>query len=321
MDIVPALSVVIPVYRSQEIVPELVSRLLDTLPTIAREYEIILINDGSPDRSWAAVQILASRHPPVHGVNLMRNYGQHNALLAGIRRARYPIVVTMDDDLQHPPEEIGSLLRHLGEDHDVVYGVPEKEAHGLWRRIASQLTKLTLQKAMGAETARRISAFRVFRTDLREAFESYSGSFVSIDVLLTWGTTRFSHIAVRHDPRFHGLSGYSIWKLLAHAVNMLTGFSVIPLQFASILGFTLTGFGTLVLVWVIGAYILAGEAAVPGFAFLASIIAIFSGAQLFALGIIGEYLARMHFRVMNRPSYVVREATERTPDPGIAARA
>lgn len=316
MDIVPALSVVIPVYRSQDIVPELVSRLLDTLPAIANEYEIILVNDGSPDRSWAAVELLASRHPLVHGVNLMRNYGQHNALLAGIRRARYPIVVTMDDDLQHPPEEIGSLLRHLGEGHDVVYGVPEKEAHGFWRRIASQLTKLTLQKAMGAETARRISAFRAFRTDLREAFGTYSGSFVSIDVLLTWGTTRFSHLAVRHDPRPRGVSGYSIWKLLAHAVNMMTGFSVIPLQFASILGFTLTGFGTLVLVWVIGRYILAGGATVPGFAFLASIIAIFSGAQLFALGIIGEYLARMHFRVMNRPSYVVREATDEPPDPG-----
>ncbi|HSN68755.1 MAG TPA: glycosyltransferase family 2 protein [Thermoanaerobaculia bacterium] len=309
MAIIPALSVVIPVYRSEEILPQLIARLVKTLPTVASEFEIILVNDGSPDRSWERIADLARVEPAVRGVNLMRNYGQHNALLAGIRRAKYPLTITMDDDLQHPPEEIARLLEHMGDRYDVVYGVPEHDAHGLLRTVASQLTKLTLQKAMGADTARRISAFRALRTNLREAFDSYGGSFVSIDVLLTWATTRFAHITVRHDPRRHGVSGYSIWKLLAHAANMMTGFSVLPLQIASIVGFVLTGFGTVVLAWVIGAYLVARGETVPGFAFLASIIAIFSGAQLFALGIIGEYLARMHFRVMNRPSYVVREAT------------
>ena len=158
---------------------------------------------------------------------------------------------------------------------------------------------------MGARTARHASAFRVFRAHLREAFAEYQSPFVSIDVLLTWGTTRFSAIKVRHDPRQAGVSSYTMVKLITHAMNMVTGFSTLPLQFASLLGFACTLFSLALLVFVVGRYLVAGTAA-PGFSFLASAIGIFSGAQLFALGIIGEYLARMHFRMMERPNYKVR---------------
>jgi undecaprenyl-phosphate 4-deoxy-4-formamido-L-arabinose transferase len=252
---------------------------------------------------------LAQEHDCVRGVNLMRNYGQHNALLCGIRAAEHEVVVTMDDDLQNPPEEIPRLLDKLAEGYDVVYGTPEKEQHGLWRDMASVITKLALQSAMGVSIARNVGAFRVFRTQLREAFASYQSPFVSIDVLLTWGTTRFAAIPVRHDIRKEGLSNYTFRKLVTHALNMITGFSVVPLQLASFTGFVFTCFGLVVLVYVIGRYLLLGSS-VPGFAFLASIIAIFSGAQLFALGIIGEYLARMHQRTMERPVYTVRSTTE-----------
>jgi glycosyltransferase involved in cell wall biosynthesis len=241
-------------------------------------------------------------------LNLMRNYGQHNALLAGIRRAENEIAVTLDDDLQNPPEEVPRLLAKIAEGYDVVYGVPEREQHGFLRDLASQITKLALQNAMGAETARKISAFRAFRTELREAFRDYRGSFVSIDVLLTWGTTRFTATIVRHEPRTLGVSNYTLRKLINHALNMVTGFSTLPLQLASLIGFAFTLVGLLVLVFVIGRYLVFGGG-VPGFPFLASIIAVFSGAQLFALGIIGEYLARVHFRMMDKPSYTVREDT------------
>ena len=128
---------------------------------------------------------------------------------------------------------------------------------------------------------------------------------MSIDVLLTWGTTRFAAVPVRHDPRQVGVSNYTFRKLVRHALNMMTGFSTLPLQLASVVGFAFTLFGLLLLVYVIGRYLIEGGS-VPGFPFLASTIALFSGAQLFALGIIGEYLARMHFRMMDRPSYVIR---------------
>jgi glycosyltransferase involved in cell wall biosynthesis len=302
----PGLSVVVPVYRSEAILPELVRRLEPVLVAIAENFELILVNDCSPDRSWDVLCELAGQYSWIRPINLMRNYGQHNALLCGIRAAGYEVIVTMDDDLQHPPEEIPKLLEELAGGYDVVYGTPAQEQHGLGRDFASWVTKLALQNVMGAEVARKVSAFRVFRTEVARAFAQYQGAFVSIDVLLTWGTNRFSTRAVRHDARKEGASGYTFRKLVTHAVNMMTGFSTVPLQFASLVGFLFTLFGIAVLVYVLGRYLVHGGS-VPGFPFLASIIALFSGAQLFALGIMGEYLARMHFRMMERPSYVVRE--------------
>lgn len=309
----PSISVIIPVFNSEQTLSPLVERTEAVLSRIASEFEIILVNDGSRDGSWPVAKALAEKHPSTLALCLMRNYGQHNALLAGIRRARFELIVTLDDDLQNPPEEIPRLLEALGETNDVVYGVPAHEQHGFLRDLASQVTKLALQSAMGAETARKISAFRAFRTPLREAFADYGGSFVSIDVLLTWGTTRFTHRIVRHEPRAAGVSNYTLRKLIIHALNMMTGFSTLPLQLASLTGFIFTFLGLLLLIFVLGRYFLGGGS-VPGFPFLASIIALFSGAQLFALGIIGEYLARVHFRMMDKPSYTVREDLASTAD-------
>ena len=299
------LSIVIPVYNSAESLPLLAGRLKPALEALGRPFEVILINDGSRDRSWDTVQRLAQEHPWVIGIDLMRNYGQHNALLCGIRAARFETIVTMDDDLQNPPEEIAKLLAKLNEGYDVVYGTPLTEQHGLWRDLASRITKTALQSAAGAEVARKVSAFRIFRTNLREAFASYRSPYISVDVLLTWATTRFAAIQVEHDPRKLGKSSYTFRKLVTHALNMLTGYSSAPLRLASLIGFGFTLFGIGVLAYVVGRYLALGTS-VAGFPFLASVIAIFSGAQLFALGIMGEYLSRIHFRTMDRPSYTVR---------------
>jgi undecaprenyl-phosphate 4-deoxy-4-formamido-L-arabinose transferase len=270
--------------------------------------EIVLVNDGSTDESWPVICALVRTEPTVRGICLMRNYGQHNALLAGIRAARGELIVTMDDDLQHPPEEIPKLLSALSEGHDVVYGTPRRLPHSLFRNASSWITKLVLQKAMGADTARRVSAFRVFRAHLRQAFEKYQSPFVSIDVLLTWGTRRFASVQVEHRAREIGRSQYTLRALVTHALTVATGFSTLPLRLASVVGFSFTLLGLIVLAWVVGRYIVSGGESVPGFPFLASIIAIFSGAQFFALGIMGEYLARMHARMMERPTYAVAES-------------
>ena len=307
----PTISVVVPVYNSEHSLTPLVERLKRVLSSRAARLEIIMVNDASRDGSWGVVEKLARENAEVRGISLLRNYGQHNALLCGIRAATGEIIVTIDDDLQHPPEDIPLLLDRLAQGADVVYGTPQRESHGLWRDLASQITKIVLQEAMGAEVARDVSAFRVFRTQLREAFASYTNPSVSVDVLLTWATTRFAAVRVRHEPRTIGVSNYTFRKLLRHALNMMTGFSTRPLQLASLIGFGFTLFGLAVLVYVLGRYLIEGGS-VPGFPFLASVIAIFSGAQLFALGIIGEYLARMHLRMMDRPTYAVREQTRRT---------
>ena len=301
---------VVPAYKSAKSLPELVRQLEPVLEGAASEYELILVDDGSSDGTWLVIEELAQSHDWVRGVHLMRNYGQHNALLCGIRRARHELIVTLDDDLQHPPEEIPKVLKQLGPDTDVVYGTPSVEQHGLWRDVATQVTKFALQSAMGAPIARKAGAFRVFRTQLRDAFATYDAPYVSIDVLLTWATTRFDAVKVRHEPRTIGASNYTFKKLVVHALNMLTGFSTWPLRLASLTGFFFTFVGTVALFYVLGRFLITGGS-VPGFPFLASMIAIFSGAQLFALGIIGEYLGRMHARSMQHPTYTVREIAER----------
>jgi len=309
---VHSISVVVPVYNSEGSLEKLVDRLDQVFHSHALAAEIILVDDASRDGSWECIQQLSERYPFVRGIHLMRNYGQHNALLCGIRAARNDVVVTIDDDLQNPPEEIPALLKLLDGNNDVVYGTPRAEQHGLWRDTASRITKIALQSTMGAKTARNVSAFRALRTKLRDAFADYHGSFVSIDVLLTWGTTRFVAVPVRHDPRPYGTSNYTMRKLVTHALNMMTGFSVLPLQVASMVGFVLTLFGLCILAYVLIRYFVEGGS-VAGFPFLASLISIFSGAQMFALGIMGEYLARMHFRSMEKPAYTVRETTGSAP--------
>jgi glycosyltransferase involved in cell wall biosynthesis len=299
------LSVVVPVYRSELILPELVQRLEDVFRATTSRYELVLVDDCSPDGSWEVICRLAQQHEWIHPINLMRNSGQHNALLCGIRAAKNEVIITMDDDLQHPPEEIPKLLAVLNQGYDVVYGTPQHEEHGLLRDLASLITKMTLQSVMGAEIARQVSAFRAFRAQVASAFAHYEGSFVSIDVLLTWGTSRFATTPVRRERRKQGNSGYTFRKLITHAMNMMTGFTTLPLQLASLIGFGFTLFGFGVLAWVLLRYFTYGDA-VPGFPFLASIVALFSGAQLFALGIIGEYVARIHFRTMQKPPYVIR---------------
>ena len=301
-----SISVVIPVYNSSAILPDLLVRLDAVLEKLNCKYELILVNDGSKDQSWETILDLRAKYHFITGFNLTRNYGQHNALLCGIRAARCDVIVTIDDDLQHQPEEIPKLIEKLNEGFDVVYGTPQEGQHTFLRLFASRITKIALQTTMGVVTARKVSPFRAFNTRIRDAFQNYSGSFVSIDVLLTWGTKNFASVESNHQPRLKGSSNYTFRKLFTHAVNMVTGFSVLPLQFASLLGFTFTLLGILTLIFVIVNYLIRGGG-VPGFSFLASIVMIFSGTQLFVLGIMGEYMARMHFRIMDRPPYVVRE--------------
>ncbi|MDR3577394.1 MAG: glycosyltransferase family 2 protein [Anaerolineaceae bacterium] len=302
---IPSCSVVVPVYNSEATLTTLVERLSLTLPCVAQDYELILVNDGSRDNSWEKINQLSKENAWISGINLMRNYGQHNALLCGIRNARFEVIVTMDDDLQHPPEEIAKLVGKLCEGYDVVYGSPRKAPHSLWRNLSSMISKRTLAFVMGIKTVREISAFRAFRTDLRKAFANYQSPGVIIDVLLSWGTTRFTSIQVDENPRPVGQSNYNFLKLLSQVFLILTGFSTVPLRFASLTGFAFTIFGLLVFIYVLSTYFAQGS--IPGFPFLASIVLLFSGMQLFALGLIGEYLARIFDRSMERPPYVIGE--------------
>jgi undecaprenyl-phosphate 4-deoxy-4-formamido-L-arabinose transferase len=297
------LSVVVPVYQGETLVEPLVAQLSETLPTFTENYEIVLVEDGSPDRSWQVIQSLTRKYPWVRGVRMMRNYGQHNATLCGVRTACYEVTVTMDQDLQHPPAEIPVLLAKLEEGYDVVYGAPRKLPQGFWRNVMTAGIKRILAKVIGLPSVHNVSAFRAFRTSLREAFANFQSPALILDVLLSWGTTRFTSVQVNIAPAER--TNYSFPMLMRAAMLILIGYSTLPLRFASWIGFVMTLFGLGVFVYVLIVYFTAGS--LPGFPFLASIIALFSGAQLFALGIFGEYLARMFDRSMDRPPYVVQE--------------
>ncbi len=304
-ELVPGISICVPVYRSRETLIPLVEEIARVMPSISERFEVILIEDGCPDQSWDVIQQLAARFPWVHGIRMLRNYGQHNALLCGIRAARCEIIVTMDDDLQHPPTEIPKLVAKLNEGHDVVYGTPEELPHSWWRNFTSRMTKKAFSLATGNKNIKDISAFRIFRTKLRMAFADFRSPNLQVDVLLSWATRKFTTTTVRHEERMIGVSNYTFTKLVNHTMLLLTGYSTAPLRLASFVGFMFTILGGLILCYAVGRY-LVGES-IPGFPFLAATISIFSGIQLFILGIIGEYLARMFNRSLDRPTYVAQD--------------
>lgn len=310
-----SLSIVIPVYRGAQTIPTLAADLAATLPGITETFEVVMVEDDGGDNSWQVIQELSAQYPWLRGIKLMRNYGQHSALLCGIRAAQHEIIITMDDDLQHPSTEIRKLLDELENGFDVVYGVPEDRQHSSGRNLGSELVRFALSRAMGVEAARNASAFRAFRAHLRDAFAAYHSPYVAIDVLLSWGTARFSSVEVEHRARTVGSSGYNFRKLAQLAMTMLTGFSALPLRLASYLGFFLTFFGVVLLIYIIPVRLWIFGYDVPGFTFLASMISIFSGAQMFTIGIIGEYLARIHFRLMDKPPYAVLHETVAPENP------
>jgi glycosyltransferase involved in cell wall biosynthesis len=306
----PGISIVIPVYNSAGMLKTLVETIQSELSKFDTEFEVILVNDGSVDESWNTISTLIDVYPWLRGINLMRNYGQFNALLCGIRAARNEVTVTMDDDLQHPPAAIKPMVtKLLSEGLDVVYGRPIKEEHGLFRDSSSVLTKLAMKHVLGVKTATYVTSFRAFKTKLRNAFDKFNSPFINVDVLLSWGASKFGVVQVEHSPRTFKTSNYNLQKLITHAMNLLTGFSTLPLQAASLYGVCLTGFGVILLGYVVIKF-LVYPINVPGFPFLASIIIIFSGAQLMALGIIGEYVGRIYTRAMDRPPYIVDDVKE-----------
>lgn len=304
-----SVSVVVPCYRSAATLPELVARIDKSMSALIAEgavadWELVLVVDGSPDDTAAVSARLVAGNSRMRSIVLRRNFGQHNALLAGIRQARFDIVVSIDDDLQHPPEEIPVLLEALNDPNiDLVYAVPAEEEHGLIRSGASRLVKGSLALA-GVANARWVGAFRAFRTDLRDGFETVNDPQLNLDVLLSWCTSSVVPVKVSMSRRKNGRSNYSLPKLIRHAMNMITGYGVLPLKLATWLGFVCGALGVVLLVYVLVAYLL-GSTTVAGFTTTIALIALFSGAQMLTIGIIGEYLGRQHFRSMQKPTYVI----------------
>ena len=300
------LSIVVPVYQSALTLRELVPRLLAAGQELHRTTEVVLVDDGSPDSSWEVLGDLKRELGDVLVcVQLMRNYGQHNALMCGFRHARGRVIVTIDDDLQNPPEEIPKLIRRMEQGEvDVVYGIPGERRDPAWRRLGSNLIQAFVQKALGLSGP--MSAFRAIRRPVVDAILLYGLNYTCVDGLLAWNTDRIQYVTVAHCARTTGRSGYSLRRLVFYAMNIVTNFSLLPLQMATAVGFLASMGGLLT-----GAYYLMQalltQIAVPGYASTIVAVLVLGGLQLLALGVIGEYVGRLHLNVNRKPQYTVRQ--------------
>jgi undecaprenyl-phosphate 4-deoxy-4-formamido-L-arabinose transferase len=305
----PEISIVVPVYNSSGTLVELVTRIRATMEKMAKRHEVVFVDDGSRDGSWDVLVRLQAEDPEhITVVRLMRNYGQHNALMCGFRHCRGELIVTIDDDLQNPPEEIQKLHDALvAGDFDLVYGNEKAKEHARWRNLGSSLARY-FYRTVFRSTASPTS-YRIMRRQLMESILSYELNYTYVDGLLAWNTQSVGSVQVEHRERRVGGSGYSMGKLVVLALNLFTNFSLLPLQFVSLCGFIAAFTGFALGAFYLGQFALA-NIEVPGFASTIIAILVLGGAQMLALGIIGEYLGRLHMNVNRKPQY-----TERTVRP------
>lgn len=305
----PGLSIVVPVYRGAATVGRLVEAL-SALP-VEGGLEIVLVNDGSPDNSGEVCRALVeSAAVPVTLVEHARNYGEHNAVMTGLRHARGAFIITMDDDLQNPPEEVQRLYDHarLG-GWDVVYTRYAEKQHHWFRNLGSHFANQVADWLLDKPKGLYLSSFRCMSRLVARAIIRYRGPFPYVDGLIMQVTQRIDSIEVRHLPRAEGRSNYTLVRLLRLWLNLATNFSLIPLRIAIFLGAAMAMLGTL------GALYVVYEALVheppPGWASTMVVTLLIAGAQFFMLGILGEYVGRVFMTANRRPQGTVREVVTR----------
>lgn len=308
----PSLSLVIPVYGSEPVLPELLRRLQSMFDQQARpsgDYELILVCDCSPDRSWAVIRGLAQQYPWVRGILLRMNAGQHNALMAGFSHARGRVIVTMDDDLQHAPEDIPLLLAELAQGRDVVYARFKSRKHAGWKVAGSRLNDLVAGYLMNKPKGLYLSPFRAMTADIRDDILRYQGPYVYVDGLILSVTRNIGTVDVDHHERYAGDSGYSLRKSISLWLKMATNFSIVPLRITSFVGLCFAGVGFVLALMLIIQKLTLDRMPI-GWSSLIVTVLIVGGVQLLALGMLGEYLGRVLLILNSRPQYVVGETTD-----------
>lgn len=300
-------SIIIPVYNSEAILPELLKQINVELEKLdlRNGSELILVNDASPDGSWKVLQWLTSQHDNLKAVNLAKNFGQHNAIMAGLRFASGDFVVLMDDDLQHSPAYIGKLIEALKDD-DVCFVQFERRRHARWKVAGSNFNNLLASHLVDKPKDLYLSSSKAFRKHINNAITQYEGPYPYIDGLILRSTNRIQVIDAIHHERFAGKGNYNLKRSVSLLLKMATGFSVAPLRLAILIG---AGFGVLSLLTVIYVIVdkLLNPSVQPGWTSIVAIILAVSGIQMLFLGLIGEYIGRLYLNSNKKPQYVIRE--------------
>lgn len=314
----PELSIVIPLYRSEAGLPDLFKALAAL--SILESYEVVFVNDGSPDRTAEVCRELLAEAPFAGClVDLTRNFGEHNAVLAGYRHARGGWIVNIDDDLQNPPDEAVRLFRFArGRGFDVVYSSYNTKQHSLWRNLGSRLANLVADWLLDKPKGLYLSSFRCVTATVAQEVCRYEGPYAYIDGLITQVTQRIGTMEVRHEPRRSGHSTYGFRKLVRLWLNILFNFSILPLRIAIVLGLVTALVGLILLVEVIVERVTIGTPL--GWGSLMAAITVFAGVQLIVLGGVGEYVGRVFLTLNRRPQSVVREVVVHEPERSAAAR-
>lgn len=303
------ISFVIPCYGSENSIESVVNEITETVNTRKDEYdyEIILVNDCSPDGVWKKIKKICADNKKIRGIHLSKNFGQQSALMAGYRNIEGDLLVSLDDDGQTPVNEIFKLVDRLNEGYDVVYGYYEHRKHSPFRNFGSKVDKVMERILVNRPKDLRSSSFYVARRFVVDELVNYRNPYAYIGGLVFRTTQNISCVPVTQRERYYGESGYTFKKLLKMWLNGFTGFSVKPLRFASYLGILSSLLGFLFLVYLIikkifGAHVLAGWTSTI------AVMLIIGGLILFVLGMLGEYVGRIYICLNNAPQYVIKDS-------------
>jgi undecaprenyl-phosphate 4-deoxy-4-formamido-L-arabinose transferase len=313
----PEYSVVIPVYNEEAVLPALFARLYPALDALGRSYEIIFVNDGSRDRSVPLLRAQFERRPDVTRVVLFAaNFGQHRAILAGFAHARGKYLITLDADLQNPPEETGRLLAELDAGHDYVGTIRLQRQDVAWRRWASRLINAIRERTTNVRITDHGCMFRGYGRTIVDAINACGENNTYVPALAYTFSGNPTEITVRHEERGAGESKYSFWRLLKLNFDLMTGFSTVPMQLFSLVGSVVSAVSILFGISLVIRRLVNGpDAAEQGMFTLFAIAFLLIGVALFGIGLLGEYIGRIYDEVRRRPRYIVGAVLEQPRDP------
>jgi len=301
-----SVSIVVPVYRSEAILPHLVAKVQEAMADSGLRYELILVNDVSPDGSWEVIKQLAARHAFVRGVCLSKNVGQHNATMAGLGQVRGEVVIVMDDDLQHPPQAILNLVGSIRSGHDVCYTRYANRQHAAWKKIGSWFNDRVATVLLNKPAGLYLSSFKAMHRRVADEVVKYDGPYAYVDGLILDVTRNIDVLTIEHQARLVGEGNYNLRRSLSLWLKMATSFSVVPLRFATVLGLSITALSVIVGVAIILRKLSHPDLA-SGWASLIVTILFVGGIQTFCLGLLGEYLGRAYLKINKKPQFVIRE--------------
>tara|TARA_B100000787_G_scaffold83587_1_gene61549 strand:- start:1949 stop:2890 length:942 start_codon:yes stop_codon:yes gene_type:complete len=310
------LSIIIPVYNSNDILDELINQItseIDKKIDLVKEFEIILVNDNSIDKSWQKIKNLSSKHKNVSGINLSKNFGQHNALMAGIKNSKGDFLITMDDDLQHPPSYMIEIINKLNEGFDVCYTKYQNNKYSFFKKIGSIINDKVANIVLDKPKDIYLSSYKGIKKSVIDELKKFDGPHVYLDGIILNVTSNIGSINIEHSERTIGNSGYGFKKLFSLWLKVFTNSSIFPLRMASVTGFIITLISLLLAILLIILKINNPEIQ-QGWTSIATFIFFFSGVQLLALGIIGEYIGRIFISLNQKPQFVVSEKTKDTKD-------